>query len=598
MDVKVKGKKVSNRKKPKHPTVNTSLGLPYKPPLPNSRKKKVEKKIELELDFHDPLNKILWEDGIGGLSNCNKLFGFNEFGLVEVLSKKDISAKLKQFTNETPSISDENSSKYKLRKISDPEDQFSCMVCSKLGTIRDFFSPECCSEACLAITKRKSSEYGVNTSASIKDDDSISTPTDGIKTVTFDGETITLQQLQQYLLEQQLPESQRRTDIVKKMTAISPDNKFSWDSYLTAKSVPAPAHLFKNQIPLSNNPFRVGTKIEAIDPHNQHLFCVCTVEEKLGYRIKLHFDGYPSSYDFWVNADSAKIFPIGYCKNHNRKLEAPPRLSNANFDWDEYLKHTNSVGAKNNNFARYSKLPNESENPFVVGTLLEVKRDDFWYAARIIDIIEMSILVKFEGIYERFGCQWYDINSPYLSPCDGHKQLDNPSVFMKPLGTSEKFVWSEYLRSVNAIAADVNNFKARAPHQFDSGMKLEVVDKVNPQLIRPATVLCQEEYKIQVLFDGFDINYAYWLEDDADEIFPINYCERTNHPIEAPAGFNKSYVNSSCATPGCRGVGNGLHPDRYFHELKKECPYHKENWKRLIENHDSSRLEYKPPAKR
>lgn len=127
--------------------------LPYKPIAPN-RRSKSEMKLELELDFHDPINHIQWDDGIGGLDNCNKLFGFDEFGLVEVLDKKDLMAKFREPSGEVKC-------KAKLKKITSAEDRFVCSACSKHGTIRDFFLPEACSEACMAIMKRKT-QYDVS----------------------------------------------------------------------------------------------------------------------------------------------------------------------------------------------------------------------------------------------------------------------------------------------------------------------------------------------------------------------------------------------------------------------------------------------------
>ena len=85
-------------------------------------------------------------------------------------------------------------------------------------------------------------------------------------------------------------------------------------------------------------------KLEAIDPQNQSLFCVCTVEQKLGYRVKLHFDGYSHAFDFWVNVDSMDIFPPGWCKNTGRVLQAPPNFKDG-FDWAHYLNEHNSMGA-------------------------------------------------------------------------------------------------------------------------------------------------------------------------------------------------------------------------------------------------------------
>lgn len=592
--------KPKRSRKPKNPTVNTSLGLPYKPPQPSSRKKKVEKKIELEMDFHDPLNKILWEDGIGGLNNCNKLFGFNEFGLIEVLNKKDATAKLKLY-EETPSGgSVDNNHNFKFRKIDDPQDQFVCVVCSKLGTVRDFFSPECCSESCFAITKRKTMEF--NSSGKDEHNDSgVNTPTD-VKKIMFEGELITLQQLHQQLLEQQLPDSNKKNEkqgsSQKRISSGALEIKFTWDTYLTSKSVPAPENLFIYTSKTATTHFRVGMKLEAIDPRNQHMICVCTVEEKLGCRMKLHFDGYPATYDFWTNSDSFNIFPTEFCQTTGRKLNVPPRWNNKKFDWSEYFDHTNSVGAQRYMFPRL--VQSNEENPLTVRMKLEVKHEDNWYAATIIDVINSRILIRFDGIYENIGCFWFDINSPYLNACDGHKTLENASFKSPFMPTTKPFDWTDYLISTGATGAPKDFFtkNKRKPYQFEPGMKLEIVDKVNPQLIRPATVLCQNEYKIQVIFDGFDIKYAYWLDDDSEDIHPINYCKQTEHPIEHPAGGTKMYENSLCSMNGCRGIGNGLFIDRYFHDNQKECPYNIENFNRLMEQRENTRLDYKPYVRR
>lgn len=75
----------------------------------------------------------------------------------------------------------------------------------------------------------------------------------------------------------------------------------------------APTNNFVNLMPKTPNTFEIGQKLEAIDPQNSSLFCICSIVEKSGYRLKLRFDGYPAIYDFWVNADSNNIFPAGWC---------------------------------------------------------------------------------------------------------------------------------------------------------------------------------------------------------------------------------------------------------------------------------------------
>ena len=68
-------------------------------------------------------------------------------------------------------------------------------------------------------------------------------------------------------------------------------------------------------------------KLEGIDPKHPSLFCVLTVAEVRGYRLRLHFDGYSECYDFWVNADSLDIQPAGWCEKTNHKLQYPKGMS-------------------------------------------------------------------------------------------------------------------------------------------------------------------------------------------------------------------------------------------------------------------------------
>lgn len=120
----------------------------------------------------------------------------------------------------------------------------------------------------------------------------------------------------------------------------------------------APPDLFVNAFPTTPNTFEIGQKLEAIDPHNSGLFCVATITEKCGYRIKLQFDGYSSAYGFWVNANSIDIFPAGFCSKTGRELEYPGATNstrpNNTFKWEEYLKSTKSSVAHRACFSHLS----------------------------------------------------------------------------------------------------------------------------------------------------------------------------------------------------------------------------------------------------
>lgn len=63
-------------------------------------------------------------------------------------------------------------------------------------------------------------------------------------------------------------------------------------------------------------------------------------------------------------------------------------------------------------------------------------------------------------------------------------------------------------------------------------MRLEVVDKKLPQLIRRARIIEVKSFKLKILFEGWPEDYAYWVEDDSPDIHPIGWCQATKHPIE------------------------------------------------------------------
>ena len=64
-------------------------------------------------------------------------------------------------------------------------------------------------------------------------------------------------------------------------------------------------------------------RLEGIDPNHPSLYCVLTVRELHGARLRLHFDGYSECYDFWINCDSPFIFPVGWAERNGKTLQPP-----------------------------------------------------------------------------------------------------------------------------------------------------------------------------------------------------------------------------------------------------------------------------------
>lgn len=68
--------------------------------------------------------------------------------------------------------------------------------------------------------------------------------------------------------------------------------------------------------------------------------------------MRLHFDGFPDMYDFWVNSDSPDIFPPGWCERNNHSLDPPRGYTDDNFNWNTYLKQCRASPAPKSLFPK------------------------------------------------------------------------------------------------------------------------------------------------------------------------------------------------------------------------------------------------------
>lgn len=95
------------------------------------------------------------------------------------------------------------------------------------------------------------------------------------------------------------------------------------------------------------------------------------------------------------------------------------------------------------------------------------------------------------------------------------------------------------LKTLNgAEMAPARVFRSEPPNPganiFQVGMKLEAVDKKNPQLICTATVGAVKGDNIHVTFDGWRGAFDYWCKYESRDIFPAGWCEKSGHPLQPP----------------------------------------------------------------
>ncbi|XP_050072979.1 uncharacterized protein LOC126561076 [Anopheles maculipalpis] len=372
----------------------------------------------------------------------------------------------------------------------------------------------------------------------------------------------------------------------------SEETEFNWQQYLKKiNAEPAPTYLFgPKPYPLAGangaveNLFRVGMKLEAIDPENSSLFCVCTVVEVRGYRLKLHFDGYSTEYDFWVNANSCDIFPPGFCRSTNRTLQPPASFIGQAFSWANYLHETNGIMPAKELFAHLNQK--SDRNKFEIGMAIEaddLKKSGKVCVATVADKMGDRILIHFDGWDNRYDF-WVSIYSNYIHPVNWHKE--NNDKITAPPDWNKPFDWDKYIRYKSRTnlgstsKAEKSLFKTRPPVPFKLGQRLEVVDRKQKKLIRPAKVVAIDGYEVNLCFEGWPREYAFWIEDDNTDLHPVNWCARTKHPLEPPPNFllASCTYDGTCDLKFCMSRGNSKCPQKKFHDRPAECPYKRANW--------------------
>ena len=204
---------------------------------------------------------------------------------------------------------------------------------------------------------------------------------------------------------------------------------FSWTRYLECtNSRGAPAKLFNTPYPPGPNLFKVGHRLEAIDSEHPALICVASVAQVQGFRILVHFDGFSKAHDFWENANSPNLFPVGWCETHKQKLMPPPGLDL--FSWKSYLESNRFQAAPKEAFYHFARphRPNEL-NGWKIGLKLEAvdrSNTSLVCVATITNVMDGRVLIHFDG-WDLDYDYWVTPSSPYIHP-KGKKQIFDANI--------------------------------------------------------------------------------------------------------------------------------------------------------------------------
>ncbi|XP_060081009.1 lethal(3)malignant brain tumor-like protein 3 [Ylistrum balloti] len=524
-------------------------------------------------DF-DVMDSMQWENGVASLEGSNLKFKMNEFGVLEVVTEDLECPETLNTSSESENTNEQSGNKKLLNSFEiktedksandgDKDDVCCCTNCGEYGFRSEFLgnSGDICSEACMEAYESKKNGKGVKKNVMSK-------------------MVLGMKKKKRKLLL--MKGGQGEEEVYPKGLATGRKSKaFVWLNYLEQEGgEAAPDKLFKEPFPQSRIGFKVGMKLEGIDPKHQSLFCVLSVAEIRGYRLRLHFDGYSECYDFWANADSAWIFPVGFCDKHERVLQPPKGFTAENFSWSGYLKMAKAIPAPKHLFQN-QPTQNVTPNAFRVGSKLEAvdkKNNNLICVSTVADTLGDKILVHFDGWEDTYD-YWCDVASPDIHPV-GWCHENNTQLSLPCDWKETDFTWESYLAKTKSVAVPARAFKPRAALGFKVGMKLEVVDKRNSLLIRVATVAAVDCHLIRIHFDGWADTFDYWLDDDCPDIHPPGWCNKTSHPLTppiSPVDLVDTAEKGGCPTPGCKGIGHIKGAKYTGHHSAFGCPYSSSN---------------------
>ncbi|KAF4797889.1 Sex comb on midleg-like protein 2 [Turdus rufiventris] len=238
------------------------------------------------------------------------------------------------------------------------------------------------------------------------------------------------------------------------------------------------------------------------------------------------------------------------------------------FNWDDYLKETESVAAPLHCFRQTGKctLPAVESPPDLVGQaqgdigVLIPPTNDFKVGmkleardprnvtsvciATVIGITGARLRLRLDGSDNRNDF-WRLVDSSDIQPigtCEKKGGMLQPPLGFQMNASS----WPMFLlRTLNgADMAPAAFFKKEppkpVPNCFKVGMKLEAIDRKNPYLICPATIGDVKGDEVFVTFDGWRGAFDYWCRCDSRDIFPVGWCSLTGDALQPPGNNAES----------------------------------------------------------
>ncbi|KAL0113264.1 hypothetical protein PUN28_012430 [Cardiocondyla obscurior] len=208
------------------------------------------------------------------------------------------------------------------------------------------------------------------------------------------------------------------------------------------------------------------------------------------------------------------------------------------FDWDLYLKETNSTAASIECFKQHEIPPT---NEFKINMKLEAldpRNLTSTCIATVVGVLGPRLRLRLDGSDNKNDF-WRLVDSNEIHPighCEKSGGMLQPPLGFRMNASSWPMFLLKTLNGAEMAPAKVFKKEPKTPRSnlFKVGHKLEAIDKKNPQLICTATIGAVKDEMIHITFDGWRGAFDYWCRYDSRDIFPAGWCFKSGHPLQPP----------------------------------------------------------------
>uniref|UniRef100_A0A4W5NMS3 Lethal(3)malignant brain tumor-like protein 1 n=1 Tax=Hucho hucho TaxID=62062 RepID=A0A4W5NMS3_9TELE len=227
------------------------------------------------------------------------------------------------------------------------------------------------------------------------------------------------------------------------------EEEFSWASYLRmSKAQVAPKEVF-------SSPGRVGMKLEAVDRMNPSLICVATVTDVVDDRFLVHFDNWDDTYDYWCDASSPYIHPIGWCQERSLPLTPPQGYPDpGRFSWPRYLDETGSTAVSAEAF---KVRPAHGFRAQMKLEAVDKRSPGLIRVATVEEVDTHRIKVHFDGWSHMYD-DWMDSDHPDIHPVGWCESTGHPLKVPPGEPNKTQHLGNSYHTSLTLLHLDMSAY--------------------------------------------------------------------------------------------------------------------------------------------